>query len=263
MEQALTSYTRGFSHCIDVLPSGFESFIEWGHLENRPFLRAAHGVALCQLKLGRSADGVTTLERMLAWNPDDHQGVRYVLGSEYLRAGQEDRAWSFFETEASQYPPYRYEMALLLFRREDHVAAATALRRGFVESGYIAEILCGNPEPPPMGIWHGDGFSMPRTAKDYVSDYGRLWRETPGAVAFLRWLHTHPRAMVERAEILCYAEEVMWERDGERRVFLSQGKRAAMRRIDDALSREIVVERIDPHGRSVLPWLYAATACLE
>ena len=59
------------------------------------------------------------------------------------------------------YPPYRYEMALLLFRREDHVAAATALRRGFVENGYIAEILCGNPEPPPMGIWHGDGFSMP------------------------------------------------------------------------------------------------------
>ena len=263
LEQALTSYTRGFSLCFDVLPSGFESFIEWGHLENRPFMRAAHGVALCQLKLGRSGEGISMLERMLAWNPDDHQGVRYVLGSEYLRAGHEDKAWSFFETEASQYPPYRYEMALLLFRREDHAAAATALRLGFVENGYIAEILCGSPEPLPIGIWHGDGFSMPRTAQDYVSDYGRLWRETPGAVAFLRWLHTHPRMMAERAEILRYAEEIMWERDAERRVFLLQTQRAAIGRIDDALSKEIVVERIDPRGHAVLPWLYAATACLE
>ena len=263
IERALESYTQGFSLCREVLPAGFEAFIEWDHHENRPFLRAALGMALCQLKLGRSGDGLSMLERMLAWNPDDHQGIRFILGSEYLRAGQDDKARSFFETEGSQYPPYCYEMALLLFRQEDFVTAATALRLGFVENGYIAEILCGSPDPLPMGIWHVHGFAMPRVAKDYVSDYGRMWRETPGAIPFLRWLHTHPRAIAERAEILRYGEEMLWERDADRRGFLFRSQSAAMRRVDDTLSREIVVERIDPHGQPVWPWLHAATSCRE
>ena len=255
---ALDSYMRGFSICMEVLPPGFEAFIEWGHLENRPFLRTAHGIALCQLKLGRTEDGLSMLGRMLAWNPDDDQGVRFLIGSECLRAGQDEKARSFFETEASQYPPYRYELALLLFRRQDYAAAATALRAGFVENGYIAEILCGNPNPVPAGIWHGNGFAMPQAAKDYVSSYGRLWRETPDAVAFLRWLHTHPSAMAERAAILGYDEAMLWEPGTERRASLSRARSAATRRIDDALSREIVAERTDLHGRTILPWLHAA-----
>ena len=173
-EPALESYMHGFSLCMEVLPPGFEAFIEWDHVENRPFLRAAYGIARCRCKLGRTEDGLSMLGRIVSWNPDDDQGVRFMIGSEYLRAGEE-KAHSFFETEASQYPPYLYELALLHFRREDYVAAATALRAGFVENGYVAEILCGNPDPLPAGIWHGHGFSMPQTAKNYVSDYGRFW----------------------------------------------------------------------------------------
>ena len=260
-EQALDTYTRGFSLCMEALPSGFEAPIGWIHLENRPFLRAAHGVALCQFKLGRTEDGLSMLERMLAWNPGDNQGVRFIVGSEYLRAGQDGNALPFFEAEAPHYPPYRYELALLRFRRESYVTAATSLRLGFVENGYIAEILCGNPDPLPIGIWHGHGDRMPQTAKDHVSDYGRLWRETPGAIAFLRWLHTHPLIMKERADILRYDEETLWERDAERRVFLSRTQGAARRRIDDELSEEIVVERIDRYGQLVWPWLHASAAC--
>ena len=260
-EQALASYGRGFSLCAKALPSEFKALIEWRHLENRPFLRTAHGLALCQLKLGRTEKGLSMLERMLVWNPGDNQGIRFIIGSEYLRAGLDGNAISFIETEAPQYPPYRYELALLRFRREDYVAAATSLRLGFVENGYVAEILCGSPDPLPMGIWHGHGDRMPQAAKDYVSEYGRLWRETPGAIALLRWLHTHPRVMAERADILCYDEETLWERDAARRVLMSRTQGAAVGRIDDALSEEIVVERIDQYGQTVLPWLHAANRC--
>ena len=254
-ERALEAYERGYSLGAAALPAGFEEFIEWRYDENRPFLRAAHGLALCQLRLGRSGDGISTMEKMLAWNPDDDQAVRLVIGSEYLRAGRHERARSFFETEAG-YPPYRYEMALLLLRQGQHTEAANWLRHGFVENGYIAEILCGNPHPLPVGAWQGTGWTDPDLAARYVLDYGKLWQATPDAVAFLRWLHTHPKVMVERAGVLHWQEVLLWEKDADRREWIADQAAAAEAQIDDRLSEEIVVERTDRHGRAVLPWLY-------
>ena len=187
-----------------------------GHLENCPFLRAAHGAALCRLRLGRARDGISIQEKMLACNPDDHQGVRLIIGSEYLRAGQEDRAGSFFEAKAGQYPPYRYEMALLLLRGR-HAEAATSLRLGFLENGYIAEVLCGKPHPLPVAIWHGTVWAEAALAMEYALDYGKLWHLQTDAVPFLRWLHTHPAVIAERAGILQWQEAPLWEQDPERR----------------------------------------------
>ena len=73
-ERALEAYERGYSLGTAALPTGFEEFIEWKYLENRPFLLAAHGLALCRPQLGRTAEAISVLEKMLAWNPDDHQG---------------------------------------------------------------------------------------------------------------------------------------------------------------------------------------------
>ena len=255
-ERALEAYERGYSLGTAVLPDGFDQFIEWINHGNRPFLRAAHGVALSLSRLGRHGEAIPTMEKMLGWNPNDNQGIRFEIGSEYLRAGEEEKAMSFFETE-SEYPPCRYEMALLLLRQGRHVEAATSLRRGFVENGYIAEVLCGNPHPLPAGIRHGISWSEPGTAMDYVLDYGRLWHATPDAVAFLRWLHTHPKVMAERADILQWKEALLWEHDTTRRVSLGAEADAAWRRIDDRLSEKIVVERTDRYGRSVLPWLHS------
>ena len=256
-ERALGAYERGYALGTAALPAGFEGRVAWRYLENRPFLRAVHGVALSQVRLGRRGDGISTMEKMLAWNPDDHQGIRLVIGSEYLRAGEDERAMSFFEME-TDYPPYRYEMALVLLRLGLHVEAATSLRRGFAENGYIAEVLSGNPHPLPAGVRHGSAWAEPGLAMEYVLDYGMLWHVTPEAVAFLRWLHTHPKVMAERAGILQWQEALLWERDAARRASLGEKADAAWSRIDDRLSEEIVVERTDRHGRTVLPWLHAS-----
>ena len=183
-ELALECCERGFSLGTELLPADFREFIEWGYLDNRPFLRAAHGVVLCNLRLGRAQEAIAIMEKMLAWNPGDNQGIRYIIGSEYLRAGKEDEAKSFFETEVTHYPPYRYELGLLLLRQGRHMAAATSLRHGFIDNGYIAEVLCGNPDPLPVGVWHGSNLAEPELAKEYASCYGSLWHGTPDAVAF-------------------------------------------------------------------------------
>ena len=255
---ALQAYLCALDVGERAIPAGFSGLIQWGFLENRPFLRAAHGAALCHIRLGKRQDALRLMEKILAWNPNDNQGVRFLIGSAYLRAGETAKAEGIFTGLADDYPPYHYDLALLHLKAGDFVSAATSLRRGFVANGYIAEMLSGNPDPAPLAIWHGTNFAEPEIARDYLDQFGDLWRRTPGAVNILRWLYTHPKVLIERAAILEYQVELAWEHDFDRRGKLLDRLEAARARINDALSKEIVQTRKDRQGRSVEPWLYPA-----
>ena len=106
-----------------------------------------------------------------------------------------------------------------------------------------------------MSVWHGIGLSGPDLAKDYASCCSGLRHRTPDALAFLRWLHTHPKVMFERAAVLKWSEVLLWEHDPEQRQKIFAAERAELARIDEGLSREIVVKRADRNGRMVSPWL--------
>lgn len=253
---ALQACLRGLEVGERAMPAGYSGLIEWGFLENRPFLRVAHGVVLSQLRLGQRNEALPLMERMLAWNPNDNQGVRYLIGSEYLRAGEMTKAARIFTDEAEHYPPYYYEHALLHLNAGDPISAATMLRHGFVANGYIAEMLSGNPEPAPLAIWHSSNLAEPKTARSYLVRCGGLWRRTPGAIGFMRWLHMHPKVLIERAAVLECQEALLWEHDFARRQALALREETARTRIDDELSKEIVRSRIDRHGRSIEPWRY-------
>lgn len=254
---ALQACLRGFEIGARVIPPEFSGVIEWGFLENRPFLRAAQGVVLCQLRLGQRREALALMEKMLRWNPNDNQGLRFIIGSEYLRAGDTAKAARIFETEAAQYPPYYYEAGLLHLMKGDRIAAATSLRQGFAANGYVAEMLCGNLDPMPLAIWHGSNLAEPDTARDYLDHHADLWRKMPEAIPFLHWLYTHPKVLAERSSVLECKEGLLWERDSDQRRKLLDQEEAALVAIDDQLSKEIIVERADRDGRMVAPWLYS------
>ena len=112
---------------------------------------------------------------MLARNSNDNQGVRYLLSSEALRAGDYDRAQAAFEAEGDSFAPYLYELALCHMLRGDWLAAATVLRRGFAANSDISEILGGNQNPAQMAIWHGSNLAEPEVAHNYMQMYDALW----------------------------------------------------------------------------------------
>lgn len=252
---ALGACEKGLAIGEAAIPPKFRGRIEWGWHENRPFLRAAQGIALCYQQLGRRAESLAIMERLLKWNPSDNQGLRYLIGSEYLRAAATPKAKKVISSEAESYPPYRYEAALMEIVDGRFIEAATMLRRAFVANDYIAEMLCGSINPMKLAIWHASNFAEPEVAKDYVDAYGALWQQTPGALHFLRWVHTHPKVMMERAEILEMKEALFWERDTDARRHLLNQAEQLIEAIDDGLSRDIVQKRTDWHGRLVDPWL--------
>lgn len=254
LKKALEASLRGLAVGNRLIPEGFTGRIDWTHLDNRPFLRALHGAALTYAKLHRHHEAVAMMERLLAYNPNDNQGIRYLLGSEYLRVAEMDKAQQLLEAERAYYPPYQYEFALLHLQTGNWISAATALRRGFCANLYIAEILCGNPNPAQLAIWHGSNLDELGCAYDYLAMYGNSWRDTPDFVAFLHWLYNNSRVLAERAAFLSCMEELLWEKNVQHRGNILSRLEAVMEGIDDRLSAELVVERVDHTGQRLFPW---------
>lgn len=58
--------------------AGFPERISWD-LEGKPALRAMHGVGLALFRLGRTEEAERVFRDLLGHNPDDNQGVGYLL----------------------------------------------------------------------------------------------------------------------------------------------------------------------------------------
>jgi tetratricopeptide (TPR) repeat protein len=255
--KALDAALGGLRIANRLIPEGFTGRIEWGHLENRPYLRALQGAALACMRLRRHTESVALIERMLACNPNDNQGVRYLLGSEALRAGDAAKARAVIEQEGASYPPYLYELGLVYLLAGEWAGAATALRRGFFLNPYIAEMLNGNPAPRRMPVWHGSSHEDPDEAASYLEMHGRLWEKFPDLKLFVRWLFDHPQILVERGAVMACRYELQWENDQAARSRLFDRMQHLYTAIDEKLSTEITSKRIDRYGEEYHPWMLA------
>lgn len=253
-KKALDAALAGLSIANRHIPEGFDGRIEWGHIENRPYLRNMQIALLSYMRLKRHKDAAKVIELMLARNPNDNQGVRFLLGSELMRAGDLERARAVFEGDTDGYPPYFYDLALCNMFQGDWVRAATALRRGFAANSYIAELLGGNSDPATLSIWHSSNLAAPGTACEYFDMCGSFWLTEPDSFPFTRWLFNHPMILAERAEVMTCQEALLWERDVAARRALGERERAFVEGISDNLSAAIVVKRKDRDGNVVWPW---------
>ncbi|MEJ2708201.1 MAG: hypothetical protein P8074_11355, partial [Anaerolineales bacterium] len=82
LERALSYYQEGVAAGRRALGQTF--FEEnaghfWGLLETRPFMRAMEGLANCLWRIGRKEEALQTYDEALILNPNDNQGIRYVL----------------------------------------------------------------------------------------------------------------------------------------------------------------------------------------
>lgn len=252
--KALNAALKGLAAGNRLIPESFSGEIIWMHPENLPYLRALYAAILANVHLQRHQDAIMLIEKILAYNPEDNQGTRWLLGSELLRTGDHERAFRVLNEYADEFSPYWYELGLLHFLNGELEKAATAFRRGFTANTYIAEILCGNLHPFPLAIWY-DFSGGPDTAEDYYATYHPLWREHPEVLLFINWLYNHSSVLCERAEIIKCAEMLMQEDDFEicENIFRQQNE--LRKRIDDRLSEEIIQKCRNMKGEYVWPWI--------
>ena len=106
-----------------------------------------------------------------------------------------------------------------------------------------------------LTLAHGDF----RYNGDALLARGHLMRTAKGALELGAWCGFGGAllCLALRAGILHWQEALLWEKDTERREWIIERVDAGWEQIDDRLSGELVVERTDRHGRTVLPWLHS------
>lgn len=79
VERARQHYEVGVAIGELSLGRGFKGVLEWCRIDNRPFLRCLHGLAICRWALGDFKGAEAVFRRMLWLNPRDNQGSRICL----------------------------------------------------------------------------------------------------------------------------------------------------------------------------------------
>jgi tetratricopeptide (TPR) repeat protein len=170
-------------------PEGFAEYEGefWGFLETRPYMRARAGLASALLKLGDVDGAIGHFRDMLRLNPNDNQGIRYLLAGCLLRRGDDNalkELLASYEDEGGVF--WLYTQALLAFREggENDERAAALAREAWAANEHVPAILAGTkPHVPSENGYITLGG--PDEATDYVAECGQAWHRTPGAVAWL------------------------------------------------------------------------------
>ncbi len=159
----------------------------WGVITTRPYMRARFGLAQCLDELGQVDEAIDHYQDLLRLNPNDNQGVRYVLLEALLARGRDDEAGVLlqqYEDEPSAM--WQYGSALWTFRREgDSPAARDRLRQARSANRYVPKYLTGKealPDADPPSYAFGSDEEAIICARALVG----VWDATPGAEEWLR-----------------------------------------------------------------------------
>jgi|GEM_PF-1644313 len=154
----------------------------WGLLETRPYMRARHELAMALWRAGDRDEAVGHYHEMLRLNPNDNQGIRYLLMDALLETGREaDAAVLLKRYKEDRSAAWTWSAALLAFRRTRNSATAgEALAKAIDANRHVPAYLLGKkPLPPTLPDFIGMGDENEAVA--YAHDAAGAWAAAPEA----------------------------------------------------------------------------------
>jgi len=144
---------------LEALPKTFSwrrSRLEWGFLENRPFLRAYHTLGLRLFNRGQTQEAQEVFTRILSVNPNDNQGARYLLLDCLLTTEN----WQEVLRIVHRYkydisPDVSYAKVLALLALHEENKAQTSLRDAIKKHPKVAQELLKSRHVRPKSRFPG------------------------------------------------------------------------------------------------------------
>ena len=138
-------------------------------------------------ELGDEDAALDHFRTMLTLNPNDNQGIRYLLLAGLLRRDDLRGAKALLAADVDVWSAnWLYTTALVAFR-ENAAAKPTTLKLlkdARSSNGHVPAILAGIEQP---AINDSGYVTMggPDEATYYGNEFGKAWKDTPGAIAWL------------------------------------------------------------------------------
>lgn len=183
--QAVAAGERALGPAVFVEDAGRFS----GLIATRPYMRARLGLAHTLQGLGRRDEAIQHYQELLLLNPDDNQGVRYLLLVALLHVGQDAEAGALLDRYGDDASAeWAYGRTLQAFRRDGATPAARRrLREALRTNRHVPAFLRGKRVwPGPLPAAYAVGSHEEAAVTENL--LGDVWRSTPGAD---RWLAAH------------------------------------------------------------------------
>lgn len=200
-EETLDLYALGVLAGERALgPEGFEDYAErfWGYLETRPYMRARAGLGSALLARGDGEAALAHFRAMLALNPRDNQGIRYIVLAYLLQRDDMTGVKALLSDYAGEYSTaWLCTNALVAYRDGKAKAKATRalLKDAWSCNEHVPPILAGT-QPLQKSTDGTITLGAADDASDYVASCADAWRRTPGAIEWL--LATRPGAASDK-----------------------------------------------------------------
>ena len=189
-DEALEHWTAAVAMGMNGLPPRFYfglDRIEWGWLQNRPFLRACHGLAAALLEEGVMGEAVTLLANVLDLNPNDNQGVRNLLARCWFDLRRPGEVHRLSERYPGAGPELMYGRALAHLQLGQSDAAEAAFREASSAWPRVhRELLKSRHTRPPQAFPGYITVGGEDQAYAYWEEFGPHWKGTRGALALAR-----------------------------------------------------------------------------
>jgi len=174
-----------------AFPQDFEmdgDILEWGWLDNRPFLRCLHGLALLRYDEGEIDEALKLFQELLSLNPNDNQGVRSIAIEALFKIGKLEDVLKIAEHYPNDIMPETlYGRALALFKLGQRKEATAALKKAIKYSPLVGKELLKTrhylprtASPDMITVGGAD------EAYYYWKDSGRFWKQDTET---LEWLN--------------------------------------------------------------------------
>ena len=248
LAEAERRYKKAYQVARDKLGSESpDKFVWWSDISTRPYMRARYGLGWIYWQTGRVHKAVAEYETLLKLNPNDNQGVRYLIAPLYQLDGNLAGAIRAYDHYARNYPDddpdphYLFSWGLALFQAGRGEEALQQWRRGFFQNPYIAPLLLG-AKLPRHDIWLFSNLSYPDYAQDYLDNFLVLWLRVPEALLGLRALWTDPRIQ---------DDIIHWFSLGEKLASIAEAARGRVDKKTEATWRKLIDEQRAIESRSL------------
>jgi len=189
IDKAIKQYEKAIKAGEKTLGKKFfkeEKGYFWGMLESRPYMRAKAGLADCLYAKNEVDKAIEIYEDMLELNPNDNQGIRYLLSTLLLEKDDLTKFELFIKnSEEENCAVWNFNNALYNFKKIGKKAKTEKiLLNAYKNNEFVIDYMLGIKEMPkeqPQYIGRGDE----NEAIAYVFDTWELWDKTKEAFDWL------------------------------------------------------------------------------